>query len=95
MAVDIRDVETIARLARIQIDRESSVAYAQAMSRILALVEQMNAADTSGVAPMANPHDLTARLRPDEITEAVQRDNFQTIAPATEAGLYLVPQVIE
>ncbi len=51
--------------------------------------------DTSAVAPMANPHDAHQRLRADEVTEINQRDKFQQIAPLTEAGLYLVPRVIE
>jgi len=55
----------------------------------------MNAVDTKTVAPMAHPQDAALRLRDDRVTEPDQRDKFQNIAPATEAGLYLVPKVIE
>jgi len=51
--------------------------------------------DTAGVAPMAHPNEAGLRLRTDAVTEADQRDKFQKIAPAVEAGLYLVPKVIE
>ena len=44
---------------------------------------------------MAHPLQMSQRLRPDEVSETDQRDRFQTIAPATEKGLYLVPKVIE
>jgi aspartyl-tRNA(Asn)/glutamyl-tRNA(Gln) amidotransferase subunit C len=56
---------------------------------------QMGQQDTNGVSPMAHPLDQMQRLRPDAVTETDQRDAFQTIAPQTEAGLYLVPKVID
>ena len=55
----------------------------------------MQAVDTRGVTPLAHPLETTQRLRPDTVTESNQRDAYQAIAPATEAGLYLVPKVIE
>ena len=55
----------------------------------------MNAVDTSGVAPLAHPLEMAQRLRPDAVSEENQRELFQAIAPSTEAGLYLVPKVIE
>jgi len=39
--------------------------------------------------------DAAQRLRPDVVSETDQRESFQAIAPQVEAGLYLVPQVIE
>jgi aspartyl-tRNA(Asn)/glutamyl-tRNA(Gln) amidotransferase subunit C len=44
---------------------------------------------------MSHALDVVQRLRPDEITEADQRDLYQSVAPAVEEGLYLVPKVIE
>lgn len=95
MALDKNDVENIAHLARLAIAEEDIPAYATNLSSILHLVEQMNAIDTTDVVPMAHPLDMAQRLREDAVSENDQRDHFQTIAPATEAGLYLVPKVIE
>ena len=95
MSLQHSDVEKIAHLARLAIDEDQVDEYAAALSNILELVEQMNAVDTSDVIPMAHPLDMAQRLRPDEVTETDQRDKYQGIAPATEAGLYLVPKVIE
>lgn len=95
MALDKSDVEKIAHLARLAISEEDISAYAHNLSNILTLVEQMSAVDTSGVTPMAHPLDMAQRLREDAVTESNQRDHFQGIAPAVEAGLYLVPKVIE
>jgi len=55
----------------------------------------MNAVDTAGVEPMAHPSEAALRLREDVVKEENQRDQFQAVAPATEAGLYLVPRVLE
>ena len=65
------------------------------LNDILAMVDEMNAADTAGVEPMSHPQEVTQRLREDRITEADQREIFQSLAPAVGDGLYLVPKVIE
>ncbi|MCR4333068.1 MAG: Asp-tRNA(Asn)/Glu-tRNA(Gln) amidotransferase subunit GatC [Sulfuricaulis sp.] len=95
MSLDREQVRKIAHLARLQITEQEAVAYADSLSRILGLIEQMNAVDTAGVTPMAHPNEAGLRLRADAVTETDQRDKFQKIAPAVEAGLYLVPKVIE
>ncbi len=95
MSLDKKDVEAIARLARIEIKPEQIDETASQLSSILEFVEQMNTIDTSAIEPVAHPLDLTARLREDAVTEPNQRELFQSIAPAVENGLYLVPKVIE
>jgi len=95
MSLSNDEVEKIAYLARLQIDAGDIAQYAQDLSGILALVEQMEAVDTTGVEPMAHPQDVTQRLRDDAVTETNQRDKFQKIAPLTESGLYLVPKVLD
>jgi len=95
MSLDREQVGKIAHLARLHITEQEVNAYAETLSRILDLIEQMNAVDTAGVVPMAHPNEAGLRLRADSVTEPNQRDKFQKIAPAVEAGLYLVPKVIE
>jgi aspartyl-tRNA(Asn)/glutamyl-tRNA(Gln) amidotransferase subunit C len=95
VALERKDVENIAHLARLAISEADIPEYARNLSSILALVEQMSAVDTAGVAPRAHPLDAVQRLREDAVTETDQREHFQAIAPAVEAGLYLVPKVIE
>ncbi len=95
MSLDRDDVVKIAHLARLAIDEANIPRYARELSNILALVEQMNQVDTTGVEPMAHPLDTSQRLRPDLPTESNHRELFQTNAPQVEAGLYLVPKVIE
>ena len=95
MSIEAKDVIKIAHLARLEIQPADVDGYAKDLSGIMQLVEQMNDRDTAGVEPMAHPLDQKQRLRPDQVTETDQRDYFQSIAPQTDKGLYLVPKVIE
>jgi aspartyl-tRNA(Asn)/glutamyl-tRNA(Gln) amidotransferase subunit C len=91
-----RDVENIAHLARLEIAEAELPVYVGSLSAILAFVEQLSAAATADVVPMAHPLEgQVQRLREDSVTESDRREAYQANAPAVEAGLYLVPKVIE
>ncbi len=95
MSLSLADVEKIARLARLAMTGEEMQAAQTQLSNIFGLIAEMQAVDTRGIEPMSHSQDLSQRLRADVVTEPNQREAFQAIAPQTEAGLYLVPQVIE
>lgn len=95
MSLERDDVEKIAHLARLAVDEGELDSVTAGLSDILNMVEQMSSVDTTGVTPMAHPLHMTQPLRPDQVTEEDQRELFQSIAPQTEEGLYLVPKVIE
>lgn len=95
MALTAADVAKIAHLARLQLTPEEEGRVTDRLNDILGLIDRLQAADTAGIEPMAHPVDATQPLREDAVTEQDHRDEYQKIAPATEAGLYLVPKVIE
>ncbi|MES9857525.1 MAG: Asp-tRNA(Asn)/Glu-tRNA(Gln) amidotransferase subunit GatC [Sedimenticola sp.] len=95
MSLERSDIEKIAHLARLAVSEDELNSVASDLSNILNLVERMSAVDTTGVEPMAHPLHMVQRLREDVVTEGDQRELFQSIAPETEEGLYLVPKVIE
>ena len=95
MALTLDDVRRAAHLARIAIDDTEAEAALAQLTRVFGLIEDMQAVDISGIAPMAHAQDLMLRLRSDAVTEGDQRQLFQSVAPEVEAGLYLVPKVIE
>jgi aspartyl-tRNA(Asn)/glutamyl-tRNA(Gln) amidotransferase subunit C len=95
MALTRSEVENIAHLARLAIGPEEIPLYVKNLSRILDFVRQLEAVDTRGVQPMAHPLALNQRLRPDQITEHDEHSRYQANAPLVEAGLYLVPKVID
>ena len=95
MSLNSADIKRIAHLARIEISDLEADATLTKLTGILGLIEQMQAVDTTGIVPMSHSQDVTQRLRDDIVTETNQRELFQSIAPAVEDGLYLVPKVIE
>ena len=95
MALERSDVEKIAHLARLGLTEAEVPQTTDTLNNILGLIDAMQAVDTTGIEPLAHPLEATQRLRADVVTETNQREAYQAIAPATEAGLYLVPKVIE
>jgi aspartyl-tRNA(Asn)/glutamyl-tRNA(Gln) amidotransferase subunit C len=95
VSLTVSEVEDYAHLARLGIESQDVESYAKDLSGMLDLMTQMNNLNTDGVIPMAHPMDQAQRLRSDEVTEQDNREKFQAIAPQVEAGLYLVPKVIE
>ena len=95
MSLNSADIKRIAHLARIEVSDTEAEAALTKLTGILGLIEQMQAVDTKGIVPMSHSQDVTQRLREDVVTETNQRELFQSIAPAVEGGLYLVPKVIE
>lgn len=95
MSLTTNDVKKIAHLARLGIDEPDIESYARDLSGMLDLMTRMSELNTDDVIPMAHPMDQVQRLRPDLVTEQNNREQFQAIAPQIEAGLYLVPKVIE
>ena len=95
MSLSLEQVQRIAHLARIEISESEALTTQTHLNGIFRLIEQMQAVDTTGVEPMAHAQDLSQRLRDDAVTEEDRRAAYQAVAPETEAGLYLVPKVIE
>lgn len=99
MSLNLDDVGRIARLARIEISAAEAEQTRDQLNHILDFIAQLQAVDTDGIEPMAHAvapiAQAAQRLRPDVVTETDRRDAFQAIAPETEAGLYLVPRVVE
>ena len=95
MSLTPEQIRRIADLARLELPEAEAEATRVKLNGIFSLIEQMQAVDTSGVKPMSHPQDVSQRLREDRVSEADRRDDFLRIAPQTEAGLYLVPKVLE
>ena len=95
MSLTLEQVQRIAHLARIETSESEAGTTLAHLNGIFALIEQMQAVDTTGIEPMSHAQDVMLRLREDAVKETDQRELFQSVAPLTEAGLYLVPKVIE
>lgn len=89
------NITSLAKLARIALDEQKCAMLSNDLNTILELVAQLQSVDTTQIAPLAHPFEDHQRLREDTVTETDQHQAFQTLASETEAGLYLVPSVIE
>jgi aspartyl-tRNA(Asn)/glutamyl-tRNA(Gln) amidotransferase subunit C len=95
MSLTIEDVKRVAHLARIAVTEREAEDVLAKLTGIFGLIEDMRRVDTTGIAPMSHAADVTLELRDDAVTETDQRELYQSVAPATADGLYLVPKVIE
>lgn len=95
MSLTLADVKKIANLAKISLTEVDLNIYTKELTQILDFVEQMNQIDTTTIKPLTSTLHSAQRLREDHVTKNNQRDAFQAIAPLVDAGLYLVPKVIE
>lgn len=95
MSLTDQEVRHIAKLARIELADDQIERTRAQLGSMLGLIEQLQAIDTTGVEPMAHATDLVLRLRDDVVTETDHRAAYQSVAPAVDGGLYLVPKVIE
>ena len=99
MALTPADVNRIALLARLELSPAEEAGMLGQLNGFFDIVERMRAVDTTGVAPLYTPlsavQEVALRLREDAVTETVDREANQKSAPAVEAGLFLVPRVIE
>ena len=96
MSLKRRDIDNIALLARLALTEEEIPVYIESLSRIMGLIGELDRADTSQIEPMAHPlPGQRQRLRADDVTETDHHQLYQADAPQVEAGLYLVPRVME
>ena len=95
MAIDQDTVRKVARLARLHLSDNDSEALASRLSDILAMVDELAAADVDQVAALAHPLEVSQPLRADTVATADLRDTVMPLAPASEGGCFLVPRVIE
>ena len=95
MSLSLEEVRRLAELARIGISDAEAAAVQAQLNDIFELIGRMQKVDTEGVEPMSHGQDLKLRLREDVVTERDRREQFLSLAPDREQGLYLVPKVIE
>ena len=99
MPLTLQDVRNIAHLARLELGGGEQNAMLSQLNDFFRLVEQMGTVDTTGVEPLYTPlsavREVSLRLRDDAVTEADRRAANLQNAPAVDAGLFLVPKVIE
>ena len=95
MKLTLDDVRRIAHLARIEIDAGAATEVHAKLTSIFAMIDELQAVDTTGVEPMSHAQDVVVALRDDKVAETDRHAEYQKVAPAVEEGLDLVPRVVE
>ncbi|MGP4713830.1 MULTISPECIES: Asp-tRNA(Asn)/Glu-tRNA(Gln) amidotransferase subunit GatC [unclassified Psychrobacter] len=93
--VSRQEIIEVARLARLGIDEDTASSYASEISKVLTLMQTLESVDTADIKPLSNIHEVYQDFRADIAKHDIDRARNQSVAPAVENGLYLVPQVIE
>ncbi len=91
--ITIKDVEHVAKLARLELTDEEKELYAKQLGEVLKYVDQMNEVDTTGVKPMAQVVDLVNVMREDKVHCEITKQALMSNAPDEENGYFKVPKI--
>lgn len=97
MSLSDDDLTKTAALARLDLPDNKRAKLASDLNNIIGLVQQIDSVNTENVSPMAHSFDNPTFLESDEVKESNEREKLQELVSPDnkEAGLYLVPRVIE
>lgn len=91
--ISVKDVEHVAKLARLELTEEEKVKFAGQLGDVLKYVEQMNEVDTSSVKPMAHAMDFVNVMREDTVKYEQTKEELLINAPDEEDGFFKVPKI--
>lgn len=91
--IEIKDVEHVARLARLELTEEEKIKFSKQLGDILKYMEQLNEVDTTGVEPMNHPIDFSNVMRDDEVHYEQTREELMANAPEVEQDYFKVPKI--
>ena len=91
--ITIKDVEHVAKLARLELSDSETEMFSKQLGDILKYVEQMNEIDTTGVEPMPHPNEVYNVMREDEVKYEQTKEELMKNAPYEENGFFRVPKI--
>ncbi len=91
--ITIKDVEHVAKLARLELTDEEKELYTKQLGDVLKYVDQMNEVDTSNIKPMAHAYEMVNVMREDEVRYDVTKEALMSNAPEAEDGFFKVPKI--
>ncbi len=91
--ITIKDVEHVAKLARLELTEEEKVKFSKQLGDILKYVEQMNKVDTTDVEPMSHAIPVVNVMREDVVVSEHTKEELMANAPFKEVGFFRVPKI--
>ena len=95
MAISPKEVESLARLARIQLSQEELIRFASQLDEILSYVQKLKTAKTDGVEPTSHVLPLSNVFREDRLQPSLPTERGLANAPEREGPYFKVPKVID
>lgn len=95
MSINAKDVQHVARLARLNLTPEEESMFTEQLNAILQYAEKLNELDTEGVEPTTHVLPLRNVMREDEVRESLPIEKVLLNAPDEEDGQFKVPAVLE
>ncbi len=93
--IDIKTVEEVAHLARLEFTEEGKADILNDMNRMLAFVDKLNEMDTDGVEPLIYMTDESNVMREDESKDTLTQKEALKNAPKKDSDYFKVPKVID
>ena len=94
MSVTIKDVEHIAKLAKLQFSDEEKEKFTHQFNDILKYIEQLNSLNTENVEPLSQVIDLHNVFREDVVKPSLPTKEALDNAPDKTDEYFKVPKVI-
>lgn len=91
--ITIKDVEHVAKLARLELTDEEKELYTKQLGAVLEYVNQMNEVDTSKIEPMTQVVDFVNVMREDKVVYEQTKEELMKNAPDEENGFFKVPKI--
>jgi len=95
MKIGVKDVEYVARLARLILSDEEKDEFVIQLNDILTYMDKLNKLDTKGGKPTSHVISVKNVFRGDDIRESIPAEPSLGNAPETKKGFYKVPKLIE
>lgn len=93
MAITVKDVEHVAKLARLELTEDEKEKFTRQLGDVLKYVDQMNEVDTSNVEPLSHPIDFVNVMRDDVVKYEQTKEALMQNAPDEENGFFRVPKI--
>ena len=93
--IERKDVEDVARLARLALTDSELDRMREQLNGIIAYIDKLNELDTRDVAPTSHAVPLVNVMRDDEAGPCLPRDEALANAPDRAGEFFRVPRIIE
>jgi len=94
MSLSEKDVQYVAKLARLEVTDQEVAKYTQQIANILGYVEQLNKLDTSNVEPLTHPLDVKNVFREDVVKPSLTQAEVLSNGPEIQSGHFKVPKIM-